>query len=84
MGHVRRLALAAGLELEDFLALSRQALEDVALVGPEQALTGPASRGDVATIDAHLGAIPEAERSTYVALANAAFELAEQCSSKVA
>jgi hypothetical protein len=31
----------------------------------------------MATIDAHLAAIPEAERSTYVALANAAFELSE-------
>ena len=41
------------------------------------ALTGPASRGDMATIDAHLAAIPESERATYVALANAAFELAE-------
>jgi len=32
----------------------------------------------MATIDAHLGAIPESERATYVALARAAFELAEQ------
>jgi hypothetical protein len=32
----------------------------------------------MATIDAHLAALPEAERSTYVALANAAFELAEK------
>jgi hypothetical protein len=32
----------------------------------------------MATIDAHLAAIPESERSTYVAMANAAFELAEQ------
>jgi hypothetical protein len=32
----------------------------------------------MATIDAHLDAIPESERSTYVAMANAAFELAEQ------
>jgi hypothetical protein len=31
----------------------------------------------MATIDAHLAAIPEAERSTYVALANTAFELSE-------
>jgi predicted short-subunit dehydrogenase-like oxidoreductase (DUF2520 family) len=83
MGHVQRLARSAGLELEDFLALSRQALEDVVEVGPAMALTGPASRGDVATIDAHLEAIPESERSTYVALANAAFELAEQRSSKL-
>jgi len=84
MGHVQRLAEAAGLRLEDFLGLSRQALEDVALVGPDEALTGPASRGDVATIDAHLNAMPESERSTYVALAHAAFELAEHRSSHAA
>jgi predicted short-subunit dehydrogenase-like oxidoreductase (DUF2520 family) len=84
MGHVQRLAESAGLALEDFLALSRQALEDAFEVGPEQALTGPASRGDLATIDAHLAAMPEEERSLYVALANAAFELAERRSSKIA
>jgi len=78
MGHVEELARAAGLALEDFLPLARQALADVAEVGPDAALTGPASRGDVATIDAHLAAMPESERSTYVALANAAFELAER------
>ena len=84
MGHVQRLAQGAGLELEDFLDLSRRALDDVSLLGPERALTGPASRGDVATVDAHLAAIPEAERSTYVALAHAAFELAERRSSRIA
>jgi predicted short-subunit dehydrogenase-like oxidoreductase (DUF2520 family) len=78
MGHVATLASAAGLSLEDFLPLARLALEDVADLGPVAALTGPASRGDFATIDAHLAAIPEDERSTYVALANAAFELAER------
>jgi predicted short-subunit dehydrogenase-like oxidoreductase (DUF2520 family) len=50
----------------------------VALMGVSRALTGPASRADMATIDAHLAAIPESQRSTYVAMANAAFELAEQ------
>jgi predicted short-subunit dehydrogenase-like oxidoreductase (DUF2520 family) len=77
MGHVGQLAASAGLSLEDFLPLAQQALADVVAVGPHAALTGPASRGDMATIDAHLAAIPESERSTYVALANAAFELAE-------
>lgn len=76
LGHVEQLALAAGLELRDFLDLSRQALEDVADVGPRAALTGPASRGDVATIDAHLAAMPDAERATYVALAHRALTLA--------
>jgi predicted short-subunit dehydrogenase-like oxidoreductase (DUF2520 family) len=78
MGHVSILAESAGLSLEDFLPLAQQALADVAAVGPHAALTGPASRGDMATIDAHLAAIPESQRSSYVALANAAFELAEQ------
>lgn len=78
MGHVKGLAEAAGLSLEDFLPLAEQSLRDVKEVGPQDALTGPASRGDMATIDAHLAALPEAERSTYVALANAAFELAEK------
>jgi predicted short-subunit dehydrogenase-like oxidoreductase (DUF2520 family) len=77
MGQVRRLAESIGLNLEDFLPLAQQSLVDVARFGPDDALTGPASRGDMATIDAHLAAIPESERSTYVALANAAFELSE-------
>lgn len=78
MGQVRTLAESIGLTLEDFLPLTEQSLVDVARFGPDDALTGPASRGDMATIDAHLAAIPESERSTYVALANAAFELAER------
>jgi hypothetical protein len=67
-----------GLSLEDFLPLAQQALDDVNAMGVDAALTGPASRADMATIDAHLAAIPRSERSTYVALANAAFELAEK------
>jgi predicted short-subunit dehydrogenase-like oxidoreductase (DUF2520 family) len=78
LGHVEVLAAAAGLSLDDFLPLVDQALSDVRALGASRALTGPASRADMATIDAHLDAIPESERSTYVALANAAFELAEQ------
>ena len=78
MGHVSRLAESAGLELADFWPLVQMALADVVAVGPAAALTGPASRGDTATIDAHLAAILESERSTYLALANAALSLAER------
>jgi predicted short-subunit dehydrogenase-like oxidoreductase (DUF2520 family) len=78
MGQVQTLAESIGLTLDDFLPLASQAMRDVATLGPDVALTGPASRGDMATIDAHLAAIPENERSTYVALANAAFELSER------
>jgi predicted short-subunit dehydrogenase-like oxidoreductase (DUF2520 family) len=78
MGQVRTLAESIGLTLDDFLPLASQSLRDVANLGPDVALTGPASRGDMATIDAHLAAIPEHERAAYVALANAAFELSER------
>jgi predicted short-subunit dehydrogenase-like oxidoreductase (DUF2520 family) len=77
LGQVERLAKEAGLTLEDFLPLAQQSLDDVVAMGPALALTGAASRGDMSTIDAHLAALPESERSTYVAMANAAFELAE-------
>ena len=78
LGQVKNLAESAGLQLEDFLPLAQQALDDVVALGPEGALTGAASRGDMSTIDAHLAVIPDEERSTYVAMANAAFELAEK------
>ncbi|HUX05337.1 MAG TPA: DUF2520 domain-containing protein [Acidimicrobiales bacterium] len=78
LGHVARLAEATGLNLDNFVPLARMALEDVAEAGPVVALTGPASRGDLATIDAHLAAMAESERATYVAMANAALALAEQ------
>jgi predicted short-subunit dehydrogenase-like oxidoreductase (DUF2520 family) len=78
MGQVSRLAEAAGLALEDFLPLAQQALADVQSVGPAAALTGPASRGDLGTIDAHLNALAPEERATYVALANAALEMGER------
>jgi predicted short-subunit dehydrogenase-like oxidoreductase (DUF2520 family) len=78
LGHVEVLAESAALSLDDFLPLVQQALADVSALGVRAALTGAASRGDMATIDAHLASIPESERSTYVAMANAAFVLAEQ------
>ncbi len=75
---VERLARQSGLELTDFLDLSRQALDDVAARGPRAALTGPASRGDLATIDAHLAALAPDERDTYVALAREARALRDR------
>jgi predicted short-subunit dehydrogenase-like oxidoreductase (DUF2520 family) len=77
LAHVDELARTAGLSVDDFIGLARQALEEVAAKGPAAALTGPAARGDLATIDAHLAAIPESERPLYVALSQRAFELAE-------
>lgn len=81
MGHVEVLASEGGLRLQDFLPLARQALDDVARVGAGRALTGPASRGDAATIDAHLAAIAPDERTTYAVLAERAQRLAVHGSS---
>lgn len=65
MGQVERVAGSVGMDLEDFLDLSRAALEDVARVGPREALTGPAARGDLATLARHRAALAAQERSGY-------------------
>lgn len=67
LGQVQRVAQSAGLPLEAFLPLARGALDDVALLGPADALTGPASRGDLVTIERHRAVLDEAELSGYEA-----------------
>jgi len=76
LGQVERVAASAGLELEAFLPLTRAAIDDVAALGPEAALTGPARRGDWATLSRHLDALPEGERAGYQAGAALATRLA--------
>ena len=77
LGQVERVAASVGLDLESFLPLTRAALDDVAALGPEAALTGPARRGDWATLSRHLDALPEGERSGYQAGAALATRLAQ-------
>jgi predicted short-subunit dehydrogenase-like oxidoreductase (DUF2520 family) len=77
LGQVERVAASAGLDLEAFLPLTRAAVEDVATLGPRQALTGPARRGDWATLSRHLDALPAQERAGYQAGAALATRLAE-------
>jgi predicted short-subunit dehydrogenase-like oxidoreductase (DUF2520 family) len=81
LGQVERVAASVGLDLESFLPLTRAALEDVAALGPGAALTGPARRGDWATLSRHLDALPESERAGYQAGAALATRLAEAASS---
>lgn len=56
--HATRLFIKAGLAEEDalsfFLPLVSTTLDNLRARGPEQALTGPMSRGDVGTVAAHL------------------------------
>jgi predicted short-subunit dehydrogenase-like oxidoreductase (DUF2520 family) len=77
LGQVERVAAAAGLSLEAFLPLTRAALDDVGELGPRRALTGPAARGDWATLSRHLDALPARERAGYQAGAALATQLAE-------
>lgn len=73
---VERLARAAGLPGDAFWPMARDTLDNVARLGAVPALTGPAARGDAATIRAHLEAIPADERPLYLALAAEAARLA--------
>ncbi len=77
----RDVGLAAGLDDPVALLAPLQAttLANLGTMGPERALTGPAVRGDVGTIRAHLealrAAVPDAV-APYVELARAALEVA--------
>jgi predicted short-subunit dehydrogenase-like oxidoreductase (DUF2520 family) len=59
-----RVAAGAGLDSEDaralLMPLVRQTVENVAALGPEEALTGPIARGDEATVEAQRAAIADA------------------------
>jgi predicted short-subunit dehydrogenase-like oxidoreductase (DUF2520 family) len=75
LGQVERVAATIGVPLEAYLDLARGSLDDVAALGPAAALTGPVRRGDRATVERHLAALPEAERAGYAALAEEAGRL---------
>lgn len=68
LGQVERVAAGAGVPLEAYLDLVRVTLDNVAEMGPAAALTGPVARGDWATVERHLAALPEDERPAYEAM----------------
>lgn len=75
LGQVERVADTVGAPLSAYLDLARGALDDVAELGPVDALTGPVRRGDEATVAAHLAALPAAEREGYRAMSDEAARL---------
>ncbi|HYI61352.1 MAG TPA: DUF2520 domain-containing protein [Acidimicrobiales bacterium] len=75
LGQVERVAGPVGVPLAAYLDLARDTLDNVAALGPAAALTGPAARGDEATLDRHRAALDPAERPAYDALAAAARRL---------
>ncbi len=76
MGQVERIAASLDMSLNDFQSLAISSLHDAMVLSPSRALTGPASRGDVATIERHLEALDASERESYLAMAHAATRLA--------
>jgi predicted short-subunit dehydrogenase-like oxidoreductase (DUF2520 family) len=67
LGQVQRIAAEAGLPLEAFVPLARGALDDVTMLGPAGALTGPAARGDLTTIESHRRVLDRSELPGYEA-----------------
>lgn len=76
LGQVERVAAPAGVPLDAFLGLAATTLDNVARLGPAAALTGPAARGDDATLERHRSALAPSERPAYDALAAEARRLA--------
>ena len=75
LGAVERVAAEAGVPLDAFLDLVRGTVDNVEVLGPAAALTGPVARGDWDTVARHLEALPLDERTTYSALTQAAKRL---------
>jgi predicted short-subunit dehydrogenase-like oxidoreductase (DUF2520 family) len=75
LGAVERVAATAGVPLDAFLDLVRGTVDNVAVLGPAAALTGPVARGDWETVRRHVEALPADERPTYEALSAAALQL---------
>jgi predicted short-subunit dehydrogenase-like oxidoreductase (DUF2520 family) len=78
LGQVERLAADVGVPFEAYLELATDTLANVAELGPADALTGPAARGDEATLRRHLRALPVEERRAYRGMIDAARRLASR------
>ena len=76
LAQVQRLCEIVDLPFEAFEDLIQGTLDSVIEIGPKGSLTGPAVRGDFATIQSHLDALPESETNLYRSLTEAAQEFA--------
>jgi len=75
LGQAERVAAAAGIPFEAILDLVKVTIDNVAELGPAAALTGPAARGDEATIERHLASLDPDEVDAYEVLADEARRL---------
>jgi predicted short-subunit dehydrogenase-like oxidoreductase (DUF2520 family) len=83
LGQVVRVAGSVGVPMQAYLDLVRATVDNVEALGPRAALTGPAARGDWATIDRHrsalagLGPMGADEVALYEVMVGAARQLVE-------
>src|SRR5207237_3952494 len=77
LGQAERVGAAAGVPREAFLDLVRATVENVATLGPGRALTGPAARGDEATLERHRAALDPSELAAYDAMVDLARRLVD-------
>ncbi|MEM7093434.1 MAG: DUF2520 domain-containing protein [Actinomycetota bacterium] len=77
LAQVERLAAELAIPVDAFLDLAQGSFDDVRSVGALHALTGPASRRDGGTLDAHRQALPADETTLYEALSAAAAKLGD-------
>ncbi|MBV9411041.1 MAG: DUF2520 domain-containing protein [Acidimicrobiia bacterium] len=88
LGQAERVGAAAGVPREAFLDLVRATVENVAVLGPARALTGPAARGDLETLTRHRAALDPSELGAYDAMVDLAKRLVDDdsvlCASSVA
>jgi len=77
LGQAERVGAAAGVPREAFLDLVRATVENVAALGPARALTGPAARGDIATLERHRAALDPSELAAYDAMVDLARRLVD-------
>jgi len=78
MAQVERLSNELNIPFDPFLRLSANTLEGLSELNTTEALTGPAVRGDEATIHSHLESLPQAERYLYECLLQEAKDIANQ------
>ena len=78
LGQAERVGRLANVPFDAIMDLVKATVRNVDELGPGDALTGPAARGDEATIAPHVDALPADERPTYEAMVAEARRLAAQ------
>lgn len=76
LGQAERIARAAGVPLAAFEQLVRGTVDNVFELGPAAALTGPAARGDLTTLERHRRVLDPSELPAYDAMVDQCVRLA--------